>query len=138
MTNQEAELQAHRIASAVNDLTTACHDASRMRGWWHDADSGASLLEAPLRRYAIPTKIALIHSEASEGLEGDRCQRMDDKLPHHPMLACELADVIIRACDLGGALGYKLGDVIREKMGVNAVRADHGMVARRAPGGKAY
>ena len=41
----------------------------------------------------------LMHSEVSEGVEGLRKNLMDDHLPSYPMVACELADTIIRILD---------------------------------------
>jgi NTP pyrophosphatase (non-canonical NTP hydrolase) len=54
------------------------------------------------------------------------------------MLEVELADALIRICDLAGAMQLDLGGAVREKLDYNATRADHKFEARTAEGGKAY
>jgi NTP pyrophosphatase (non-canonical NTP hydrolase) len=138
------EVTSHDLAQAGRVLQTACHNASRTAGWWTDLASCTDLREivrestSRLGRALVAEKLALIHSEVSEGLEGHRKGLQDDKLPHRPMLEVELADAVIRIADLAGALGYDLGGAIAEKMAFNVVRPDHKLEARAAAGGKAY
>ena len=123
-------------------LQHACHSAAVKAGWWnHSAYGdlttiarGRELLSVAL----IAQKLCLIHSEVSEAMEGHRKDLMDDKLPHRKMCEVELADAVIRACDLAGAMGFDLGAAIAEKMTYNAQRPDHKPEARAAAGGKAY
>lgn len=141
-------LQPDLIEHAGRTLQAACHGAAYTAGWWTHAKSGYNLkrvvqkpegpLEELLAGALIGQKLALIHSEVSEGMEGDRKGLMDDKLPHRPMLEVELADAVIRIMDLAGAKGYDLGGAIAEKMAYNAHRPDHKKEAREAAGGKAY
>lgn len=131
------------IALAGSTLQRAAHGASVAAGWWQDLKSGVDYL-AEVRnntrfgKALVAEKLCLTHSEISEGMEGHRKGKMDDKLPHRPMLEVELADAVIRIADLAGALGYDLGGAIAEKMAFNAVRPDHKIEARAAEGGKAY
>jgi NTP pyrophosphatase (non-canonical NTP hydrolase) len=63
---------------------------------------------------------------------------MDDKLPHRPAIEVELADALIRICDLAGALNVDLPGAVVEKMAYNRDRPDHKAENRAAAGGKAY
>lgn len=121
-------------AQCVDQLINICHGDSLEAGWWHDKD-GTPLKENP---YAFSNKIALIHSELSECLEGDRKGLMDDKLPHRPAREVELADAAIRLFDLAGAYGMDLGGALVEKMEYNRKREDHKLEARNGANGKRY
>ena len=122
------------VGAAGSILQTACFGASLAAGWW-TAKDGSALQNNP---YAFSNKLALIHSEISEAMEGDRKGLMDAHLPHRPMREVELADAIIRIFDLAGAYGMDLGGAIEEKMAYNLQRADHKPEARAASGGKTY
>jgi NTP pyrophosphatase (non-canonical NTP hydrolase) len=54
------------------------------------------------------------------------------------MREVELADAVIRICDLAGAFGMDLGGAIEEKMAFNAIRPDHKIENRVLEGGKSY
>lgn len=112
----------------LTKLSRQIHQANVESGWWDQADN-------PL---IVATKIALIHSEVSEALEGDRKGLMDDHLPQHTMLACECADIFIRLADLCGYLKIDIGAIVRDKLEYNAKRADHKPENRKARGGKKY
>lgn len=136
------------IAENFNELVYECHEASYNAGWWNHSKSGLDLkqvilapqspLEELLGGAVVAQKLCLTHSEISEAMEGHRKGLMDDKLPHRSMIEVELADAIIRACDLAGAMGLDLGGAIEEKLAFNKVRPDHKKEAREAEGGKAY
>lgn len=122
------------VKDAGDVLQAACFNASRAAGWWIAKD-GSSIKDNP---YAFSNKLALIHSEISEAMEGDRKGLMDTHLPHRPMREVELADAVIRIFDLAGAYGMDIGGAIAEKMDYNLRRADHQPEARAAAGGKSY
>ena len=128
----EAEEDYGDISSLVQDLVTFCHASNVKAGWWTDVTTGL-----PSSRN-VGELLALCHSELSEALEGDRKDSMDDKLPHRKMLEVELADTIIRICDLAGAKGFDLGGALVEKMAFNAKRLDHTLAHRASAEGKKY
>jgi len=119
------------ILEGVSALVTETHLASAKAGWWNGAHPNNMHL-------VIPTKIALIHSEISEALEGYRTDAMDTHLPHRRAIEVELADALIRIGDLAGVLNLDLAGAILEKMEYNANRADHKLEARAAAGGKKF
>lgn len=121
------------IKDAANVLQQQCHGAAA--GWWVNSKTGADIRDNPL---CFSNKLALIHSEVSEAMEGDRKGLMDDKLPHREMREVELADAVIRIFDLAGGYNMDLAGAIAEKMAYNAIRADHKPEAREAAGGKTY
>ncbi len=128
---------------AGSELQRVSHNASRAAGWWTDLETGADLSEEMRKRSRLGValaaeKLALVHSEVSEALEGHRKDLMGDKLPHRKMIEVELADAVIRIGDLAGALGLDLGGAIAEKLAFNANRPDHKPENRNADGGKKY
>lgn len=129
-----------RIEDSGDLLVLASHGAAVRSGWWIDVETGEDVRTWEKKYFLcwVATKLALVHSEVSEGLEGHRKSLMDDKLPHRPMLEVELADAVIRIADLAGGLGLDLGGAIAEKLAFNATRADHKIDHRVGTGGKAY
>lgn len=129
---------------AATTLQNICHGNSFKAGWWTDPKTGADmkqLVRDPGSRFGkalVAEKLCLIHSEVSEGMEGHRKDKMDDKLPHRKMIEVELADAVIRIFDLAGALGLDMGAAVAEKLAFNLVRPDHKLENRAAEGGKAY
>lgn len=127
----------------LNEYTKACHAASVARGWWRHPKTGEDLLalgreDQFFEGLLKAQKLALVHSEVSEGLEGERKAAMDDKLPHRRMTEVELADALIRIFDYAGAFGYDLEAAVQEKMSFNAVRPDHDPTNRVKEGGKQF
>lgn len=113
------------FVSHINLFASSCHRRSVEAGWWNDPPN-------------VGEKIALIHSEVSEGLEGYRKDLMDDHLPTRKMIEVELADAMIRIGDLAGYLGLDLGGAIDEKLEYNKHRQDHKLEVRMQNGGKKF
>ena len=115
-----------RQYAVLNTLARLCHDVSSEAGWWPE--------EPTVETRA--TKIALIHSEVSEMLEGLRKGVADDHLPNRSMEEVEAADILIRLFDYAGERGLDLAGAMAEKLAYNMSRADHKPEARSAAGGK--
>jgi hypothetical protein len=69
--------------------------------WWTDLKTGESTVATRNR----PEMMMLVVTELSEANDGLIHCKMDDKLPHRPMVDVELADAAIRLHDLMGAEG---------------------------------
>jgi NTP pyrophosphatase (non-canonical NTP hydrolase) len=128
------------LIAAAQLLKITCHEAAYVAGWWKDTETGKDVRDWPHKFFIlwVGTKMALIHSEVSEGLEGYRKALMDDKLPQRPALEVELADAVIRIFDLAGGMNYDIGGAIAEKLEYNAKRTDHKLENRSKENGKAF
>jgi NTP pyrophosphatase (non-canonical NTP hydrolase) len=103
------EQLSNNVPMDIQTIQEESHKNSKKSGFWDDNESFAE-------------KTALIHSELSEALEADRKGLYDDKLPDRDGREVELADAIIRICDLAEAYGFDLDTAINEKMVYNAGR----------------
>lgn len=116
----------------LTELSKVVHKANEK--WWQDVDTGK-----PIKRNKGEL-LALMHSEISEALEGERKDLMDDKLPQYPMAAVEIIDAFIRGLDYlaGFHPDVDVQAVFDAKMAYNAQRQDHTHEARRIVGGKQF
>lgn len=138
----EAELQ---LIHAIDAFCDQCHTASASKGFWNDYDEIRKLvsdagvigdqngivdttperskrLAKALESLMIGQKLALMHSELSEALEGSRKDLSSDKLPGFTAEEEEIADMIIRAGDFSGKRRLRLGLAIVLKLRYNAGR----------------
>ena len=99
----------------INDLIREAHENAVAHGWWEEERSFAEL-------------IALMHSELSEALEEYRdglgMQEVYWPFPFNKPegIPIELADVIIRICDVCGKYKIDLEKAIQLKMEYNKTR----------------
>lgn len=127
-------LYRNEVKKCAELLTKLCHGLAAEGGWWNNLKTGEDLRQAE----NVPEKLMLIVTEVAEAMEGHRKGRMDDKLPHRPMIEVELADAMIRILDLAGAKGLDVAGAMVEKLVFNTQREDHKPENRRKDGGKAY
>lgn len=135
-------LDIQTIQSATKDLVFFCHGQAKENGWWTELGTGRDMTSTGYPKVQpnrnVGELLCLVHSEVSEAMEGHRKLLMDDKLPHRTMLEVELADAVIRICDMAGGLNLDLAGAVAEKLAFNAERADHKIENRRAVGGKKF
>lgn len=110
----------------ILELVKIAHDNAIAHGFWEDVanlkmKAGDTGREG-LNHLIYGQKIALIHAELSESLEGDRKNLEDDHLPTYQMRFVELADAIIRIADLAGYFNIDLEELIIAKMEYNKSR----------------
>lgn len=119
------------IVYVLEMLTEECHQNSARKGFWTDDYTILKHLEesddaAPLKKHRVnvmATRLMLIVSELAEGLEAIRHGNpSSEHIPDFDGLSEELADVIIRVCDLAGYLGLNIGNAVVAKMDYNAGR----------------
>ncbi|GAG35012.1 unnamed protein product [marine sediment metagenome] len=120
--------------SSLDEFVGVCHEQSVNGGWW----DGFCSLNEEAQLNVLGTKIALIHSETSEMMEGLRKGKMDDHLPHRTQEEVEAADIFIRLADYCGRRNIQLPIIVIEKATYNADRADHKSAHRAAAGGKKF
>lgn len=101
---------------SIEGMQRLSYQNSRAKGFYDDPNSLSTL--------GILSRLALIHSEASEGTEEVRKGRPNFYLVEGKPegLGPELADVVIRCGDLATALGIDLNYCIKQKMRYNCSR----------------
>lgn len=113
----------------LNNLAARIHKLNRK--WWYDKDGNR------LDRNKGEL-IALIHSEVSELMEGERKNLMDTHITNRKMAEVEIADSIIRLLDYAAGFDYDVDGAIEDKLVYNQSRQDHSYEARERADGKKW
>ena len=147
-----------KYSSTITDLSKSIYEHNTKVGWWDDLEKLRRLKDQILDssnltedykseilndinksiNLIITQKLALVHSEISEALEGVRKDLKDDHLPQYDMFAVELADAIIRILELAGAFNIPIGNIMMEKLEYNSKRVDHTRKHRSGTNGKKF
>lgn len=130
--DQISQYALDRIENLTSKLTAIAyyvHEANFR--WWVDTNG------QPKERN-FGEMMALVHSEISEALEGNRKNLRDSHLPEYASEDVELVDALIRILDILGNRETDVGTILYEKMEYNAKRADHKLSSRAEVNGKAY
>lgn len=126
------------FVSAFNAIQKKMNSTAHDKGWY-DSVLGAlvenesnSFVRKELDGIEDARRIALMHSELSEGLEGLRHGNPpSDHIPEFSAIEEELADVIIRIMDVSQERGWKVAEALIAKAAFNQTRS-------RRHGGKAF
>ncbi len=103
-------LTAKDCSMALNWLAKVCHEDACVNGWYEQERGDPELL-------------CLIHSEVSECLEELRAGNpTSDTVPGFTAAELELADIIIRVCDMAAFNEWRLGDAVIAKLEYNRTR----------------
>lgn len=110
---------------SINDIVEQAHDTAVEKGFYEDSETLCGFLaryeqhalSETVKRDFVLGQLAKVASEV-----GETVQAIQRKGIYHEDVGEELADVIIRVCDLAGYLDINLGRAVYQKMKINAER----------------
>jgi hypothetical protein len=125
-----ASSEENLILSAIKILTAELHLNSLDKGFWDEEDAllekchENTKLYRRVKQLFNAEKIALMHSELSEGLEGCRKdgEILDTHCPDFLNIEIEMADAIIRILEFCQRRNFRIGDALIAKHNFNLTR----------------
>jgi hypothetical protein len=126
MSNQNKAIEVGKLN--LNELSAQIHEHNKAKGFYNsyekitDALRGDPGLQEEFSKIFGGQRIALMHSELSESLEGTRKDLQDDHLPDLKMEEVEYADAIIRILDVCGFKNIDIVTAIERKLAYNMGR----------------
>lgn len=111
----------------IDRIAARAHENAVAKGFWDGTPRDSGGLTPSV--HEIAGKLALIHSEVSEALECVRDDQMTTRLERDGTgvmkpegLPIEIADVVIRCCELAEALDIDLAAAVLMKLDYNETR----------------
>lgn len=134
----EDEVLSQAFVVAFNDIQKKVNQTAHDKGWYESKlrglieyapmstdvyDSDISDASKELDSIEDARRIALMHSELSEGLEGLRQGNPpSDHIPEFSAIEEELADCIIRIMDVSQERGWRIAEALEAKRRFNNTR----------------
>lgn len=114
----------------LNQLAQQIHEDNVAKGFYEGPAKLAALINEhgtdedrdALKKLFGAQRVALMHSELSEALEGHRKDLKDDHLGHRTSFEVELADTLIRILDAAGHYNIDILGAVSEKLAYNRSR----------------
>lgn len=130
--NNETNMRDVGFVTAFKSMQADVHHTAISKGWHekrmkirelvHQHCDGDRDLESFATNIVISQMLLLCHAEISEGVEGMRGGKMDDKIPEFTMLEAEIADTIIRFMDLAETFELRVAEAVVAKAAMNKGR----------------
>lgn len=116
-----------KLGKKINELSDEIYTISKEKGFW-DIDDISDFAIVPIKLALIADEVSealRVHRDVYNGPEGPKLIHMT--VEQELEFTEELADIIIRVCDLAGGLDLDIGNSITDKIKKNKKRPNkHG------------